>query len=143
MNREQQLVHQFHTKYGCTTQNHPALPDAQSLLLRIRLIQEECSELITEASNRDLVGFADALADILFVVYGTAVACGIDMAPVFEEVARSNLTKDGGGKDFGGKIIKGPNYSPPDIKSMLDNQAPSSCTNHTACCLGSLDGHNA
>lgn len=119
MNKEQALVRAFHEKYGCTILDTPALPDAETLLLRSRLIIEESGEMMEAACNKDIVKFADALGDILFVVYGTAVASGIDMEPVFAEIARSNMTKDGGGKDLGGKVIKGPNYEPPDIGKVL------------------------
>jgi predicted HAD superfamily Cof-like phosphohydrolase len=60
----------------------------------------------------------DALADILVVTYGAAIEMGVDLEPVFVEVHRSNMSKDGG-KDPGGKILKGPSFSPPDILREL------------------------
>ncbi len=68
------------------------------------------------------MGLVDGLCDLLYVVYGTAVTMGVDLEPVFAEVQRSNMTKDGGGKDAGGKIEKGPNFTPPDVIGQLNMQ---------------------
>ena len=65
---------------------------------------------------------AKELADLLYVVYGTAVSVGIDMEPVFREVHRSNMSKVGGHKRADGKWVKPPTYSPADIESIVDEQ---------------------
>ena len=52
------------------------------------------------------------MADLLYVVYGTAVSYGIDMDPVFREVHRSNMSKVGGYKRDDGKWVKPATYSP-------------------------------
>lgn len=72
----------------------------------------------------DIVGVADAIADLLYVVYGAAVAYGINIDPVFGEVHRSNMTKfiDGHRRDDG-KWVKGPSYEPARIKEVLDAQS--------------------
>jgi len=41
----------------------------------------------------EINNIADGIADSLVVQLGTAVACGIDIKPVFEEVMRSNHSK--------------------------------------------------
>lgn len=41
----------------------------------------------------NLIEIADGIADSLVVLLGTAIACGIDIEPVFEEVMRSNDSK--------------------------------------------------
>jgi len=71
---------------------------------------------------------ADAIADLLYVVYGAALTFGIPTAEVFAEVHRSNMTKLG---DDGlpiyrddGKVLKGPHYSPPDLAPILARHAP-------------------
>jgi predicted HAD superfamily Cof-like phosphohydrolase len=123
MNAEQKMVKDFHSKYRCVINDGgPRICTPSELFLRARLIQEEASEFTAAATNEDMVGMADALCDILYVVYGTGVALGVDLEPIFAEVQRSNMTKDGGGQDSGGKVIKGPNWSPPDIKSKLIDQ---------------------
>ena len=122
MDKVQKGVYDFHKKYNCLAPDSPEMPDAQLLLLRSRLIVEEAGEFLKAASNRNMEEMCDAIADILYVVYGTAVVMGVDMEPISDEVQRSNMTKDGGGKDSGGKIMKGPNFTPPDIKKQLAEQ---------------------
>ena len=122
MNKHQQMVKDFHVKYDCLHSNSPTLLDPQILLLRSRLLQEEVAEFTGEASNRNLEGMVDALCDILYVTYGAAVCLGVDLEPIFAEIQRSNMTKDGGGHDAGGKVVKGPQFSPPDIKGKLHEQ---------------------
>lgn len=122
MDNVQQGVYNFHKKYNCPVAAFPTIPDPTLLLLRGRLIVEEAAEFLKAASNRDLPEMCDALADLLYVTYGTAVVMGVDMGPISEEVQRSNMTKDGGGHDSGGKVMKGPDFSPPDIGKCLRDQ---------------------
>jgi predicted HAD superfamily Cof-like phosphohydrolase len=71
------------------------------------------------------VGVADAIADCLYILYGTALEWGLgDKLPViFDEVHRSNMSKLGAdGKPIyreDGKILKGENYTPPQIKDIV------------------------
>ena len=67
----------------------------------------------------DLVEVADGLADMLFVLIGTALEIGIPLEPVFDEVCRSNMSKIGAAKREDGKTGKGDNYSPPEIGRIL------------------------
>jgi predicted HAD superfamily Cof-like phosphohydrolase len=59
------------------------------------------------------------LADLLYIVYGTAVTFGLPLEEVFTEVHRSNMSKLGAdGKPLyraDGKVLKGPNYQEPDL----------------------------
>ena len=91
--------------------------------LRIELIAEELEELWDACEQKDIVEIADALTDILYVTYGAGHAFGIDLDECFKEVQRSNMSKLGeDGKPIyreDGKILKGPNYSEPDLKSVL------------------------
>ena len=122
MDKVQKGVQNFHEKYGCLTEHKPTMPDAKVLLLRARLIVEEAAEFMVAASNQDMVEMCDALADLLYVTYGTAVTMGVDMEPISAEVQRSNMTKDGGGQDSGGKIKKGPDFKETDISRQLSQQ---------------------
>ena len=116
------MVLEFHQKYGSEFYQTPTLPSTETLLLRSRLIAEEAAEFISAASQKDMEGMTDAICDLLYVVYGSAVALGVDIEPCFAEVQRSNMSKDGGGRDGGGKVRKGADYFPPDIKSELVKQ---------------------
>jgi predicted HAD superfamily Cof-like phosphohydrolase len=72
----------------------------------------------------DLAAVAKEMADLLYVVYGTAVSYGIDMDPVFREVHRSNMSKVGGYKREDGKWVKPATYSPARIEPILVEQGP-------------------
>jgi len=122
MTNEQKLVEEFHRAFELTINTKPILPELDVLLLRVKLISEECIELIDALGERDLVKVADGIADVLYVVYGTAVTCGIDVEPLFSEIHRSNMTKVGGTKRDDGKVLKPDTYSPPDVAKILQMQ---------------------
>jgi predicted HAD superfamily Cof-like phosphohydrolase len=91
--------------------------------LRVSLIREEFNELQEGIRKKDLVEIADALADLLYVVYGTAAAYGIDIDACFAEVHRSNMSKLGedGQPIFreDGKVLKSSKYTPPQLGPIL------------------------
>jgi predicted HAD superfamily Cof-like phosphohydrolase len=122
MSDEQEMVAAFHRAFDIAIGTSPAVPDAATCALRVSLIQEECAELCEALGQRDIEAIAKELADLLYVVYGTAVSCGIDMAPVFQEVHRSNMSKVGGHKRADGKWVKPPDYSPARLQSILAAQ---------------------
>ena len=61
--------------------------------LRLDLILEETKELADAVRENDFVEIVDALADILYVVYGAGTSFGIDLDRAFDIVHRSNMTK--------------------------------------------------
>ncbi len=115
------MVKEFHEKYEAPVGRRPEQIGIKDRMRRARLIFSEAAEFIDAADQDDFVEMVDALADLLVVVYGAAVEMGVDLEPVFAEVQRSNMSKDGG-KDAGGKILKGPGFSPPDITGQLIRQ---------------------
>lgn len=119
---EQAMVAEFHRKFDITLRDAPAVPDDATRELRVRLIDEEFGELKEALAKQDLIGIAKELADLLYVVYGTAVSYGIEMGPVFQEVHRSNLSKVGGYKRADGKWVKPPTYSPAQLEPILAEQ---------------------
>jgi predicted HAD superfamily Cof-like phosphohydrolase len=113
----------FMKTFGQEVKTVPEFPDKDTIELRIELIGEELNEFWDACDQKDIVAAADALADILYVTYGAAHAFGIDVDACFAEVQRSNMSKLGeDGKPIyreDGKVLKGPNYSEPDLKSVL------------------------
>ena len=105
------MVERFHRLFAILVQKTPGQVDERTRVLRERLIQEEFEELKEAMGKGDLAAIAKELADLLYVVYGTAVSYGIDMDPVFREVHRSNMSKVGGYKRDDGKWVKPPTYS--------------------------------
>ena len=122
MTNEQSMVAEFHQAFQIVAASTPTLPDEHTRALRETLIREESNELKEAFEQGDLAAIAKELADLLYVVYGTAVSCGIDMEPVFREVHRSNMTKVGGHKREDGKWVKPDHYSPASVKSILTVQ---------------------
>jgi predicted HAD superfamily Cof-like phosphohydrolase len=126
MNRIQLQVTEFHKKFGVPVGERPAMPPRARCDLRLKLMYEELWELeealLDTWQGYDLSAVADALGDLLYVVFGTAVECGIDMQPIVDEIHKSNLTKDGGGQRADGKVLKGPGYVAPDIAAVLEEQ---------------------
>ena len=118
----QAMVERFHRLFDILVQQRPGLVDGRTRVLRERLIHEEFEELKEAMGKEDLPAIAKELADLLYVVYGTAVSYGIDMGPVFREVHRSNMSKIGGYKRDDGKWVKPPTYSPAAIEPILTKQ---------------------
>lgn len=117
------MVKEFMETFGQEVKTSPEFPNAETVELRIELIAEELEELWDACNQKDVVAVADALTDILYVTYGAGHAFGINLDDCFAEVQRSNMSKLGeDGKPIyreDGKVLKGPNYSEPDLKSVL------------------------
>ncbi|ARO12310.1 GNAT family N-acetyltransferase [Propionibacterium freudenreichii] len=138
------FVARFHRLYGRPIADDGPNLRRDSLPLRMSLIAEEFGELfeavygttarriVDEANatamdndeeHRDVVATADALADLVYVIYGMALEMGIDLPAVLAEVQRSNMSKMGADHHpvlrADGKVLKGPDYFPPDIAAVL------------------------
>ena len=129
MNDAQKMVQEFHEQFDIHISTTPSIPDDATQILRNRLIQEEFEEFQEAIQRQDLPSMAKELADLLYVVYGTAVSLGIDMEPVFKEVHRSNMSKVGGYKREDGKWVKPPTYSPASLDAIISTQmeSPKTC----------------
>ena len=115
-------VREFHEKFGLPIGSSPALPDWPERNLRIKLLVEEMREYDLAETHDDLVGIADALADMVCVIYGTALSYGIDLDAVVAEVHRSNMTKTRNeAVEYPSKnVMKLDGYEPPRIAGVLD-----------------------
>jgi predicted HAD superfamily Cof-like phosphohydrolase len=98
--------------------------EAGTMPLRLHLLQEELAELAEAMANGDLVATLDALVDLQYVLSGTVLSLGF--ASVFEqafkEVHRSNMSKLEDGKPLkndAGRVVKGKNYSPPNLEQFV------------------------
>jgi predicted HAD superfamily Cof-like phosphohydrolase len=101
-------------------------PDRETAKLRQTLIMEEAGEVFDEL-DRDVinkVALTKELADLLYVVHGTAVAFGLPLEPAFARVHYSNMSKlDEDGRPIyreDGKVVKGPNYQPPELGDLFE-----------------------
>jgi len=117
-------VKTFMETFGQMVRTKPQFPDEKTMQLRYDLIKEELNELEQAMKSKDLKEIADALTDILYVTYGAGFAYGIDLDKCFKEVQRANMSKLGkDGKPIfneKGKVMKGPNYSEPNLKQFVE-----------------------
>ena len=117
-------VKTFMETFGQMVRTKPQFPDEKTMQLRCDLIKEELNELEHAMKTKNLKEVADALTDILYVTYGAGYAYGIDLDKCFKEVQRANMSKLGtDGKPIyndKGKVMKGPNYSEPNLKQFVE-----------------------
>ena len=116
-------VRNFMRIYGQEIKTKSSFPSTKIIQLRYDLIKEELDELSVAIKDKDIVEVADALTDLLYVVYGAGHSFGVDLDKCFAEVQRSNMSKlDKDGKPIyndNGKVMKGPNYSKPNLKQFF------------------------
>ena len=113
----------FMKTFGQEIKSKPDFPNDKVTQLRYDLIREELDEFEKAIKTNDLKEVADALTDILYVTYGAGHSFGINLDKCFAEVQRSNMSKlDKNGKPIyndKGKVMKGPNFSEPDLKQFV------------------------
>lgn len=77
-------------------------------------------ETVVTINNRK--DFLDSLADQIVTATGAGYCAGMNMTAAVGEVNRSNFSKFGSDgqpvRDANGKITKGPNYTPPNLRGM-------------------------
>lgn len=119
-------VKEFHKAFNLPIGLEPHMPPrADERSLRIRLIHEEYEELLTAHMHHDVIGVADAIGDMIYVLCGMAVVYGIPLNEVYAEIQRSNMAKLGlDGKPIyreDGKVLKPEGWTPPDIEGVMYN----------------------
>lgn len=129
MKRKIECVEEFHRIYKLGNSDKPiGKLKMEKEKLRFNLMKEENEEYLEAAEKGDVVEVADALGDMLYILCGTIIEHGMQkvIEEVFEEIHRSNLSKlDENGNPVyreDGKVIKGPNYFPPNIEKVLKNK---------------------
>ena len=140
MNRTQQAI-EFRRVFNQSMVAHgaPLVPTEliPTLKMQLGLIEEEgnefkealyswlaCPEGATEEARYVLKEHViKELSDLAFVCEQMAAFLGIDLEEAMRRVFRSNLSKlDNEGKPIyrqDGKILKGPNYQPPDLSDLV------------------------
>lgn len=92
-----------------------------SRLYRVHLMLEEMGELIQGMSNGDDVEVLDGGLDLLFVLLGTiGTTYELPLDEGWEEICRSNMSKRIRAGDDLRMRDKGPDYSPPDLKTIME-----------------------
>lgn len=88
-------VAEFHRTFKHPVLEAPAIPAKERCDLRVNLIAEELDELREAIAANDMVGIADALCDIQYVLSGAVLEFGLanHFHTLFGEVQRSNMSK--------------------------------------------------
>ena len=126
MKRKIECVEEFHEIYKLRNSKNPiGKIENEKEKLRFELMKEENEEYLEAAEKGNVIEIADALGDMLYILCGTIIEHGMQnvIEEVFEEIHKSNLSKlDENGKPIyreDGKVIKGPNYFPPNIEKIM------------------------
>lgn len=122
-------VSEFHRTAEVPAPARPTLPPLDDWFLSVRLIDEEFEELSEAWHEKDIVGFADAICDLAYVVLRVGYIAGLDINSLFSEVHRSNMSKFPGGKVLrreDGKILKPDSWTPPNLEAIIRGQHQSS-----------------
>lgn len=88
-------VKEFHERFKHPILDEPTILHPDRSALRLSLIVEETTELIEAIEKKDLVGIADALGDIQYVLSGAILEFGFtnNFNDIFSEIHRSNMSK--------------------------------------------------
>lgn len=126
MKKQIEQVLEFHKKFNIPFSEKLQSIELTLAALRINLIEEEAREVKDAIYYEGAEQITKELCDLLYVTYGTIVTFGLQdkIEECFDEVHRSNMSKLGkDGKPVyreDGKLLKGDNYSPANIKPILD-----------------------
>lgn len=135
MREQVERLKEFHDAFNHTVNETPTEVDLETYKLRSLLMAEELDEYVKACKEGDLVGIADAIADQLVILLGTAVTHGMGdiLEDLFNEVMDSNMSKlDENGRPVingqngvdipdlpVGKILKSDRYNPPNLEKYI------------------------
>lgn len=90
------------------------------------ILRHKITNLNSNSIDIDKTSVAVSLCDINYINNGTAIWLDLPLNKIFEEVHRSNMSKLDPilNKPIlrdDGKVVQGPSYSPPNVKSIIDN----------------------
>lgn len=128
-----QMVQEFHKAFGVPSAEKPTEPTMQLARLRTDLIKEEFNEFLEGHGDGvwfkpDLIEIADAIGDMLYVIYGTADQYGLDADAIFEAIHVSNMSKldENGDPLFHdgvsgpkGKVKKSARFEEPKLREVI------------------------
>lgn len=122
-------VKEFNRTYGVKTLKNSDGFGKARVKTQVELINEEIKELCSafalwhEFGLNNKGKILDAICDSIYVLIGLALKMGFDLDGAFREVHRSNMSKLGeDGKPIkreDGKILKGPNFTPPNLEPYI------------------------
>jgi len=128
MKSKLQMVRDFHVKFRQDAADKPAEMTASIASLRKKLVTEEARELVDAIDQGDLHDQLDALCDLLYVTYGTAIAMGMSavLDEAFERVHDANMRKVlapsrlESKRDNPWDVIKPEGWTKPDLHDLVE-----------------------
>lgn len=94
MFKEHDDVCAFQEKFNVPMAVEPTFLDPEAFKFRVKFMQEELDEFITDHSEHNMHGAADALVDLAYVLHGTALMMGLPWSELWDEVQRANMAKE-------------------------------------------------
>lgn len=88
-----QAVLEFHQKFDIPIGKVPHFPDRHDVLYRLCFLSEELNETMRAYANDNLEEFFDGLIDLVYVVLGTAIWCGLPWNEGWKAVHKANMKK--------------------------------------------------
>lgn len=110
-------VREFHIQFGHPAPASATMPPRSVMDFRVKLIREETEELCAAIERRDLGAVAQESCDLIYVVLGTLVVCGLRLAPFWSAVQKSNMEKIP--NPTGGKPLKPEGWKKPDCGAIV------------------------
>lgn len=125
MEKQIKMVEEFHTKFKQEQGTAPKFLSSKETVLRHSLGFEELNEYLDAAANEDMIEVLDALADQLYILFGTICKHGLQkhITAAFELVHQNNMAKLGPDGEpilrADGKIIKPEGFQKVELKNVL------------------------
>lgn len=127
------LVQHWRQAFGLPYPDKPVV--TERAIHSMKVLKEEVDDELLEsiehyAATGEMVEILDVLIDIEYFLANCYIMFGLSdlREPGFREVHRSNMTKLGpDGKPVfreDGKVMKGPNYEPPNLKQFFTQPKP-------------------
>ena len=88
-----QDVREFHYKVLNVQDSKPHMLSSNLVCARINFMDEELNEFAEAERSGDIVGMADALADLVYVALGTAHMMGLPFDEIWDVVHGANMKK--------------------------------------------------
>ena len=85
-------------------ENYPSLVSLEYCVERSRFLAEELDEFAIAAGEANIVGLADALADLVYVALGTAYKMGLPFDDIWAAVHEANMRKVSGQTKRGNRV---------------------------------------
>lgn len=113
-------VRKFHEKFDVAAPKLPTHLSVDVADVRIRLHNEECTEVCDAIDDSDTAQVVAECCDQIFVALGTIICTGFDPEPMWRAICEANMKKVA--PPGGGKILKPPGFESVQPHEILKDQ---------------------